>query len=197
LLLPRSFASYGLAAFWEQQHAWICFCLQRRVHDLKNPLNFKFVGGFSLPMTFGVVKCMSKSMKYVLKCCFGFSKQFCFQFSCWLLFNKGSVRGNCSCTCTITNTYKVRNYCKGQQIMFISISTFLNHFSEQRAQSNGNVEMEPIEMSRWKSQAFWLMFAKGSEWCLHHLWLLVCSSLWIATGGVGGYSDRWQATAPQ
>ena len=28
--------------------------------------------------------------------------------------------GNCSCTCTITNTYKVRNNCKGKQIMHIS-----------------------------------------------------------------------------
>ena len=27
-------------------------CLQRRVHDPKNPLNFRFVGGLSLPMFF-------------------------------------------------------------------------------------------------------------------------------------------------
>ena len=52
LLLPRSFVSDGLGAFWAQQHAWICFCLQRRVHDLKNPFNFRFVGGLSLPMFF-------------------------------------------------------------------------------------------------------------------------------------------------
>ena len=42
-----------------EQHAWICFCLQRRVHDLKNPLNFKLVGGLYLPMIFRNLDCIS------------------------------------------------------------------------------------------------------------------------------------------